>query len=347
MTSYLVRRLSIMPVSLLGLTLLVFGLLQTLDPAARAAAYVRNTPKTTDEMQRVIEKYGLDQPIYVQYFRWLGEVAQGNLGYSVTAGEPVADAIRSRFPATVELALYTFLLVATSGIWLGMKAAAHHNRLPDQALRIVSLLALSFPGFVFAMLLILFFYVVLKWFPLGRLSHWADVVVFAPGFHRYTGLNTLDGMLNGRVDVFLDALRHLVLPVLTLAYSGWAIVMRVMRSSMLDALHQDYITAARARGLREQKIIGSHARPNALIPTVTLASLIFAGLLSGVALVETVFQYEGIGRWTVKAATNLDAVAVLGITLLNAIVLILINLAVDVAYVLLDPRIRATTVRQT
>ncbi len=340
MTTYIVRRLFALPVTLFGLTVLIFALLGTLSPVERATAYVRTDPKTPDEMQRIVEKYGLDQPFYIQYGRWLNELAHGNLGFSKSAAQPVASALLAYFPASLELTVWSLLPVFVGGIWLGSKAATHHNRLFDRAARVLSVTAFSFPGFVFAMVALLIFYAALQWFPPGRLSDWANTAVLSSDFHRYTGMNTVDAIFNLRPDIFADALRHLVLPALTLSYGGWALLMRLMRSSMLEALRQDYTTTARAKGLRERYVINKHAMPNALIPIVTVSALLFAGLLSGGGIVETVFDYRGMGWWAVDAALHLDVVSVLGITLLNGAVLVLVNLAVDVAYAFLDPRIR-------
>jgi peptide/nickel transport system permease protein len=183
------------------------------------------------------------------------------------------------------------------------------------------------------------FYADLQWFPPGRLSAWANQVIRSPDFHIYTGMYTLDGLLNGRIDISLDALRHLVLPALTLAYVDWALILRVARSSMLEVLNQDYIRTARAKGLSNQQVIYRHARPNAMIPVVTIGGLLMVGLLNGVVITETVFNYYGMGLFAANAALNFDAISVLGIALLAGAVLVIANLVVDILYHYLDPRI--------
>jgi peptide/nickel transport system permease protein len=340
MTRYVVRRLLIMPITLLGLSMLVFVMLQLLPVGVRATLWIPGIPKTPDALNNVIHKYGLDQPLYVQYAQWLGEVIHGNLGWSKTSQQPVLSAIASYFPATLELALWSFFPIMFGGIWLGTKAAVHKDRLIDHSARIFSIIGYAFPTFVFGLLLLMIFYASMQWFPPGRLSDWADAVTHSPAFHTYTGMNTVDSLLNLRLDIFLDALRHIVLPTVTLTYVSLALVLRVMRSSMVAVLSAEYTTVARAKGLSERYLIAHHARPNAMIPVVTIGGLLFAGLLNGSVLVETVFDYHGIGWWAAKAALELDAISVLGITMLFGTLLILVNLAVDVAYAYLDPRIR-------
>lgn len=340
MTAYIGRRLLILPVVLIGLSLLIFSMLQMLDPAERASLYVSSPPKNPAALADIIKKYGLDEPVYIQYVHWLGRLIHGDLGWSKTAGQPVFSALEQYFPATVELALWSFVPIIAGGIWLGMKAAIHHDTITDQAARVFSIIGYSFPTFVFGLLVLMLFYAALHWLPPGRLSDWANAVVYSSAFHRYTNMNTIDALLNLRVDIFWDALKHLILPVLTLAYVNWALILRVMRSSMLEVIGQDYITVARAKGLSNNEVQKKHARPNALIPVATVGGLLLVGLLNGAVITETVFNYHGMGWWAANAALSLDAVSVLGIALFSGILLILANLIVDVLYAFLDPRIR-------
>jgi peptide/nickel transport system permease protein len=188
--------------------------------------------------------------------------------------------------------------------------------------------------------MLMIFYANLHWFPPGRLSDWAQQVVLSPGFHHYTTLITFDSLLNGRFDVFLDALRHMVLPILTLSYISWATFLRVTRGSMLETLRTEYVTTARAKGLPEHDVIYKHARPNAMLPVVTLAGITIVGLLGGVVITETVFNYPGIGSAAAQAASQLDVVTVLGFALFTGFILIVANLVVDVLYAFVDPRVR-------
>ena len=339
MSKYIIRRLLILPLVMFGLSVLIFGMLMMLDPVERAALYVTNIPKNPDAIQAIIDKYGLNQPIYIQYGRWMENVLRGNLGWSKTAQMPVTQAIMTFFPATLELALWSFTPIMVVGTWLGIEAAIHHDTFIDQAARVFSIIGYSFPTFVFGLLVLMIFYADLQWFPPGRLSVWANQAITSPGFYTYTGMYTVDGLLNGRPDIFLDALRHLFLPALTLAYVDWALILRVARSSMLEMLNQDYIRTARAKGLSNQQVIYGHARPNAMIPVVTIGGLLMVGLLNGVVITETVFNYHGMGLLAANSALNFDAVSVLGIALLAGAVLVIANLVVDILYHYLDPRI--------
>ncbi len=340
MTAYIIRRLLLLPVLLLGVTLLVFGMISLLTPYERASLYAPEVSKREGELDKVIKKYGLDRPLYEQYFNWLGQVLRGNLGFAKRGKQPVLDAILHYFPATAELALWCIGPVIFVGIWLGVQSAVHHNRPIDHFTRVFSIVGWSFPTFVFGLLMLMVFYARLQWLPPGRLSDWASEIVLSAEFNQYTGMHTLDALLNLRLDIFLDAIRHLVMPVITLSYLSWALILRVTRSSMLEALRQDYVVTARAKGLQEQEVIDKHARPNAMIPVATIGGLMLLGLMSGVVITETVFNFKGMGWWVADAAIHLDVVSVLGFTLFNGLVLVLGNLVVDVLYVFLDPRVR-------
>ena len=351
MIAYIIRRLLLLPVLLFGVTILIFSMLQFLSPVERSALYVRDIPKNENVIEGIIKRYGFDQPIYVQYWRWLvgftdrgGEyrpgILQGNFGWSRVGSQPVVDLIKQRFPNTLDLALWSVFPIISIGLWLGVQAAVHHNSWFDQAARIFSIIGSSFPTFVFGLLVLMIFYANLRWFPPGRVSDWANQVLRSADYHSYTSLITIDSLLNGRLDIFLDALRHMILPILTLSYINWATFLRVTRSSMLETLRQEYVTTARAKGVKERDVINKHARPNALIPVTTLAGFQVVGLLGGVVITETVFTYPGIGSAAAAAAASLDVVTVLGFALFNGFVLILANLIVDVLYGLIDPRVR-------
>jgi peptide/nickel transport system permease protein len=352
MVAYIIRRLLLLPILLAGVTVIIFGLLQFLNPVERSALYVRDIPHTEGAVQGIIKKYGLDDPLPIQYWRWLvgridpvtgereGGILFGDFGYSRVGSQPVADLIKQRFPATLELALWAVLPIIGIGLWLGVQAAVHHNGLIDQAARVFSIVGSSMPTFVFGLIVLMFFYANLRWFPPGRLSDWANAVVYTEEFRSFTSLITVDSLLNGRFDIFLDAMRHLILPIITLSYISWATFLRVTRSSMLETLRQDYVTTARAKGVAERDVINKHARPNALIPVVTIAGFQVVGLLGGVVITETVFTYPGIGSAAAAAAAQLDVVTVLGFALFTGFILIVANLVVDVMYAVIDPRVR-------
>ncbi len=352
MVTYIIRRLLLVPLLLFGVTVLIFMMLQFLTPIERSALYIRDVPKNDNAVHGVIVQYGLDKPFYVQYWKWLvgvtdkatgvrrGGILFGDFGYSRVASQPVADLIKTRFPNTLDLTIWAIAPVILVGIWLGVQAAVHQNGFIDQAARMFSIVGTSFPTFVFGLLVLMIFYANLRWFPPGRLSDWANQVVLSSSFHHYTQLLTFDSLLNGRFDIFLDALRHMFLPILTLSYISWATFLRVVRSSMLETLRMEYITTARAKGLPEKDVIYKHAQPNAMIPAVTLAGFSIVGLLGGVVITETVFIYPGIGQAAAQAAQQLDVVTVLGFALFNGFILIVSNLVVDVLYAFVDPRVR-------
>ena len=352
MTTYIIRRLLLVPVLLFGVTWLIFGMLQFLSPVERSALYVRDIPKNDKAIDGIIKKYGLDKPVYVQYWRWLvgttdqltgervGGILFGDFGYSRVGSQPVADLIRARFPNTLDLTIWAVAPVILVGIWLGVQAAVHQNGFIDQAARVFSIVGTSFPTFVFGLLMLMIFYANVQWFPPGRLSEWANAVVSSGEFRSYTHLLTFDALMNGRIDVFWDALKHMILPILTLSYLSWATFLRVTRSSMLEVLRQDYVTTARAKGLPERDVIFKHAQPNAMISVVTLAGFTVVGLMGGVVITETVFDFPGIGKAAAEAAAALDVVTVLGFALFNGVILIVANLVVDVIYAVVDPRVR-------
>src|SRR2546426_7022890 len=339
MSAYLARRLLLLPVVAIGVTFLVFGLMQTLPPAARAMLFVQK-PEQATAIEAIIRKYELDKPAYVQSGQWIHGVLRGDLGYSPSARMPVKQAIPVFFPATLELTIFSFLTIVTVGIWLGMRAAVHRDRFLDHLSRVLSITGYSLPVFVWGVLLLFIFYGHFNWFPPERLSLEASLFVQSGKLKAYTGLTTVDAALSGQWWIFWDALRHLVLPVATLTYFLTATLVRITRAAMLEVLGQDYIRTARAKGLAESIVIGRHARRNALIPVITLSGSILVGLLGGVVITETIFNFPGVGRWGATAALQLDLPAVAGFALLIAIVTVLANLVVDLLYGLVDPRIR-------
>lgn len=352
MTTYIIRRLLLVPVLLLGVTVIIFGMLMFLRPEERASLYIRDYPKNPLAVEGVIKRYQLDKPIYVQYWNWLmgvkdpntgqivGGILRGKLGYSKVNSQPVAEVISDRFPATLELALWSFFPIVSVGIWLGIQAAINHNKFVDQFARVFSIVGTSFPTFVFGLLMLMLFYAKLRWFPPGRVSDWVGAQILSGQFVAHTGVMTIDSLLNGRFDIFIDALKHLVLPVLTLSYVNWASFVRITRSSMLESLHQDYMTTAKAKGVSLQNSINKHALPNAMIPVITMAGFTVILLLGGVVITETIFSYPGIGSAAARAAAQLDVVTVLGFAIFNGVILIMANLVVDILYAVIDPRVR-------
>jgi peptide/nickel transport system permease protein len=338
---YILRRLALLPLVAVGVTLLLFALVQLLTPAMRASLYVKDPRQLQPEvLEETIQKYHLRDPFYMQYGRWLGKVAHGDLGYSETAKMPVLDAVKAFFPATVELAVVSFIPIVVLGVWLGTRSAVQKDKWVDHVSRFTSITGYSLPTFVLGLLLLMVFYGHLRMLPPGRLSLDSELAVYGDGFRRYTGFMLLDSLFNGSLSIFFDAIKHLLLPAATLVYVTVALLVRVTRSSMLEELSKDYIRTARAKGVPERDVVNKHARKNALIPVITISSLLFVGLLQGVIMTETVFNYPGIGRWGAQAALQLDISGVMGFALLSSVLFLLGNLATDCLYALVDPRIR-------
>ncbi len=336
---YIVRRLLLLVPVLLGVSLITFSL--TFVVGEPAAVYITER-MTEKQIEAVREKYGFNQPTVIQYFRYMQGVLQGDWGYSKVAELPVTDAIKLKFPATFELTTLSILLAVVVGIPLGIISGTRRNRPIDHLSRVFALAGASIPIFWLGIMLKYVFAFRLAWLPLGGQ---ADPSIYYdtlgnPDFHRYTYFYTIDSLLNGNLTAFGDALLHIILPALTLSYASMAIITRLMRSSMLEVLNQEYIKTARSKGLSERLVINRHAKRNALIPTTTVVGLAFGGLLGGAVLTETIFQWPGLGWWSATALLNLDRGAIMGYVIISAIIYVIVNLIVDIIYAYLDPRIR-------
>jgi peptide/nickel transport system permease protein len=279
-------------------------------------------------------KYGLDLPLYQQYFLYLWHLLHGDMGVSIVSQRPVLDDIADYSPATLELATCGFLLSLLVGIPLGILAAVRRDSWIDHLARLISLLGVSAPTFWLAFIMLAVFYGKLQIAPgPGRL----DPISLPPeggGFFLY------DTLRAGDWDAFRDVAAHLALPSIVLAAATIGLVTRTTRASMLDAIRMDYTRLARAKGLRERGVIMRHVFPNALIPIVTLGGLAYANLLTGAVMTETVFSWPGLGRYTFTSAAALDFPAIMGITLVVAVTYLLVNLLIDISYTFLDPRVR-------
>ncbi len=343
MTAYIIRRLLLLPLILLGVSLIVFSMMQLLGPDKLLAAYVNPNvfDKLSDEeLEALKEKYGLKDPFIFRYIKWLNGVLHGDMGWSVVGKTYVKDALLQRIPYTAELALYAIFPVVGVGIWLGIIAAVHRDKFIDHAIRIFAVVGWSFPDFVFGLFVLMVFYSWLGWLPPGNLSLWADDIVKSPSFHRITHLLTIDALINGRFDVFWDALRHLIGPIMTISWLWWAYLLRITRSSMLEVLSKEYIRTARAKGLDESVVIHKHAKRNALIPVTTVGGAMVINLFAGTVIVEVIFNRTGLGSFTAQAATQLDYAAIMGSALFYSTILVVGNLIIDVLYAIIDPRIR-------
>lgn len=333
MFRFMFRRLGPVLAALLSVSLLSFALVH-LVPGDPVTVLTGQHGLTPAEHARLLHELGLDRPWWDQYLRYVGAAAHGDLGVSLFTQEPVRVEFMQRLGATLELSAGAMLVAVLLGVPAGVFAALHRGRGVDHLVMSVSLGGYSMPVFWWGLLLILLFSVHLGWTPVsGRLApqYWIEP---------RTGLMLVDTLLAGNLAAFRDALRHLLLPALTLGTMAMAVIARMTRSAMLEVLGQDYVRTARAKGLSEPRVVVVHALRNALIPVITALGLQAGSLLGGAVLTETVFSWPGIGQWMVQAIQQRDYPVVQGGMLLIACLVIGINTLVDLGYGLLDPRIR-------
>jgi len=330
---YVLKRLLYSIPVLIGVTLLVFLISHAIpgDPARMMAG----EKASNEAVARLRHSLGLDRPLPVQYVTYLGGLLKGDLGISIRNQRPVARDLMDIFPATLELTLVSILLCVLVGLPLGIFSALRRNRLFDHVSRVFSVVGISMPVFWLGLMLLLLFYSRLGWLPgSGRL----DIRLDPPA--RITGMYLVDSLLEGNGRAFVSALSHIILPAFCLSYVYLAIITRITRSSMISVLGLDYITTARANGLSEARVVMKHALKNALIPTVTITGLSIGELLGGAILTETIFDWPGMGKYVVDSVGYLDFPAIMGFTLVVAVVYVIINLLVDLTYAVLDPQIR-------
>jgi peptide/nickel transport system permease protein len=280
---------------------------------------------------------GLDRPLPVQYVIYLRQLVHGNLGISIMDSRPVSTDLRQYLPATVELASAAMLVAIIIGVPAGIASAVYKDAWPDHVARIFALAGTSLPIFYLALLLLGVLYV-----RLGVLPGPGQLNIYTSPPTPITGMVAVDALLTGDWPALRDALSHLILPAAVLGYYQTGLITRMTRGSLLEVLRQDYVRTARAKGVSEPSVVLRHALRNALLPTVTVVGLAFGGLLSGAVLTETIFAWPGIGRYATNSVTNVDIPAVLGVTLVIAVIYSIANLVVDVLYAYLDPQIRYT-----
>ena len=328
---YIVRRLLTLPLLMLGVSILVFGLSRV--GGSPIGIYIEHE-MTPQEIAQIEERYGLDQPLPQQYLAWIGGVFRGDLGWSGVSAAPVSSVLLPKFMATMELAVLAAIVAVALGLGMGTFGGARRNRLADHLTRVVAISGASIPIFWFGLLLLILFYVFLGWAPLGR----ADPGIYA-GISHTTGIYTLDSLLSLDFRAFLDALWHLALPAVTMGYGSTAIIARMMRSSLVEQLGEDYVDAARAKGLPERLVIRRHARRNALMPTMTVIGLTWGFLLQGTVVVELIFNWPGLGRWMTDAVLLGDQATIMAYVLITSVIFLAVNLVVDVTYAYLDRRV--------
>src|SRR5919106_1503069 len=328
---YILRRLMLLPVLMLGVSILVVGLSR--GGGSPIGIYIEHE-MTPAEIAAIEERYGLNDSLPEQYVAWLGGVLRGDLGWSGVSAAPVSELLRPKLMATLELAVLAALIAVILGIAMGTFGGARRNRLPDHLTRVLAVSGASIPIFWLGLLLLIVFYLSLGWAPLGR----ADPNIYTR-IHPYTGLYTLDSILNLDFGALGDALRHLALPAITMGIGSTAIIARMMRSSLVEELGEDYVDAARAKGLPERLVIRRHARRNALMPTMTVIGLTWGFLLQGTVVVELIFNWPGLGRWMTDAVLQGDQATIMTYVLITSIIFLAVNLVVDVAYAYLDRRV--------
>jgi peptide/nickel transport system permease protein len=331
---FVIRRLLLLVPILIGLSILVFLWIRALPGGpAQSLLGERATEATVREIE---SQYGLDDPIHIQYFRYVENVVRGDFGTSIRSRRPVSEELSERFPATIELALAAMLFSVMFGIPLGFIAAKRHGTLIDHGSLLASLLGVSIPIFFLAILLKYIFAIRLGLLPtVGR----QDVLI---NIDHPTNFYLLDAIIAGNPEAFWDAVEHLILPAIALGTVPLAIIARITRASVLDVQNEDYVRTARAKGLPPRTVDRRHVLRNALLPISTIIGLQVGLLLSGAVLTETVFAWPGMGTWLVEAIENRNYPVLQGGILFLAVVFVVVNLLVDLSYALINPRIRVS-----
>ena len=343
LVEYVIRRLVLLIFVLFGVSVIVFYLSHGFPQAWNPLGAYINPKMSPQAIQRVIVEHGFNQPLYIQYFYWLRDIFDGNWGYAGpwANGLPVLQVFSNHFPYTVELAVTAVIMTVVIGIPLGIISALRNNKPPDHVSRVVALTGYSTPSYWFGLMLqIVFFYYFSIWGLPNLPSHGAVSNSLIGCVSTMTGFPIVDGILNGNLGYTWDAFHHVILPAFTLAFISLGYLARIVRASMLEVLRQDYIILARSKGLAERVVIFRHALKNALIPAATLTGLFLAGLLGGAIITEFIFQWPGVGQLALTAVFSGDANFIMFYTLVTAVIIVLANLAVDIAYYFLDPRIK-------
>ena len=332
MGRFIIRRLMSTCLLLVGVILMTFALARLLPgDAARLIAGARASPEA---VAAVRENMGLDDPVAQQFLHYFGQVMQGDFGRSIISRRPISQDMLTYVPATLELVFFAAIVSLIGGLALGTIAAAHSKTVPDVAVRGVAVVGLSVPDFWLALVIQLIFFAGLGVLPFGgRL----DLGVTPPDY--VTGFLTIDSLLAGRTDLLGQSLIHLILPVWVLSIPSMAITIRVVRTTMLDVLTQDYIRTARAKGIAPWRVYARHALGNTMLPVITIFGLNLGLMISGAVFIELIFDWPGLGRYTANAIGGSDYNAIMAITLVVAVSYTIINLMVDLSYAFFDPRV--------
>ena len=351
MGKFLIQRILAIPVTFIIITMVLYGIIMLTPINTRIDLYMPDSPKVLSNpeilertRQQIIERYHLDEPYLTQYFYWLTGILQGDWGYSPILNNEVLPEILNRTPATLELLFYCMLLYIPLGLIAGVHAAEKKEKGSDYLFRFFAFAGSAIPDFILSIILLAFFYINLGWFGPERLNIQNNLFVKSVSFTAYTGFMTIDGFLNSRADISLDAFRHLAMPVFTLCISQWATLGRITRNATIEEMNKDYINAARARGLSEKRIVWNHAFQNALGPALNSSALTTAMLITNVFVVERIFNINGISEMISMFGPSVpDAAAVLGFGVYCVILVLLLMLILDILQAVLLPRTRKGT----
>ena len=334
--SFIARRLFLAIFVLLGVATITFILSHSLGGNPIFAWLGKAASAHPQLAQQYVAKYHLNDPVWVQYYYYLVGLLQGNLGYSPSRGfVPVATVIAQTLPYTIQIAFFALVISVVLGVTLGVISARYHHRIADKSIRAFYLAGICSPSFVAALLLLIVFSLQLRVLPSGGA---VDVSLVSP--RPITYLPILDSLIEGDFAYFSSAIQHVILPSLALALVNFGVIVRVLRSSMLDVMQSNYIRTARAKGLKESTVFFKHGLRNAMISVVTLSSILVTWLITGTIFVENIFAYPGIGQYVFQALTTQDYPGIMATTLVFAIIIVATNLAADITYVAVDPQIR-------
>jgi len=344
---FVLQRLWAVGITLVIVTALIYGIICLAPLESRVSLYMgkrtRAEPLPDIEnrmIQTIIRQHGLDKPFPVQYARWAARMVRGEWGWSPLLRADVLEVLLKRTPATVELTLYSLLLFIPLGLASGAVAGWRRGRASDRGFRLAAFVGTSIPPFILGLVLLSIFYVGLHWFLPGSLSSSEEIAVRSSSFRTITGLLTIDGLLNGQLHISVDAARHLVLPVVTLSLFHWATLGRVTRALIIEETNKGYITAAEARGLSPRRILWGHAVPNVLAPSLTSSALSAAMLITGVYVVEVVFNWPGVSKLITYSMREPDVALAAGFAVYSVLTVLAVMFLLDIVQVIVDPRLR-------
>jgi peptide/nickel transport system permease protein len=347
MLTYIARRLLLLPITMFGVSLFVFQIIQLLMPEERVVPLIGGSPRNPGIFPGLIQRYGFDRPFYEQYWAWLvgradpksdewiGGILLGDFGYSRSGSMPTANLIIESFPATLELALWTILVIVVGGVGFGIANTFRHNKWMNNVIEVGNMVGFIVPPFLFALLLLICFLAIVGWFPMGRYDEWVGEVIHNPTqWRNFTNLLTIDALLNRRLDIFWNVLLHLIAPVITLSYIQCLLFFRSTRAFTRKQLRQEMLL--NSKGQLSNRIEQHSTLSNGSIPVATIVGGIFFNLVNCTILAETIFNYPGIGRATVYNAISLDMIPLTSILLVSSFIFVIGTLLIDIAHVYMN-----------